>query len=188
MVNARATTPRPDSGERLDAARRGEEWAWHSLYAELIGPITGYLRSRGAPDPDDLAAESFLHIARNIHRFKGDEDSFRSWVFVIVHRRLIDARRAASRLPEIADREDQDPVGGDVEQEALGQLGNHRVQEMLDHLTEDQREVLTLRVVADLSLADTARITGREVGAVKALQRRAIRRLQTLLKEGTVSL
>lgn len=186
MVNARSR-PDPDFGERLAAARRGQEWAWHTFYTELIGPITGYLISRGAAEPDDLAAETFLHVARNIQQFDGDEDSFRSWVFVIAHRRLIDSRRAASRRPLIADRTDIDPEGGNVEDEAVGRLGNYRVQELLDQLTEDQREVLALRVVADLSLKETARVTGRDIGSVKALQRRAIQRLQRILQDGTVT-
>ncbi len=186
LINARPT-PDPDFGEQLAAARRGEDWAWHRLYTELIGPITGYLLSRGADAPDDLAAETFLHVARNIESFDGDEDSFRSWVFVIAHRRLIDARRAANRRPQIADRAEEDRQGGDVEEEAIDRLGNDKVQELLDYLTEDQREVLALRVVADLSLKETARITGRDVGAVKALQRRAIQRLQRVVETGTVT-
>lgn len=186
MTNARPT-PDPSFGEQLDAARRGEDWAWHHLYTKLIGPITGYLLSRGARDPDDLAAETFLHVARNIEQFDGDEDSFRSWVFVIAHRRLIDARRAADRRPQIADRAEEDREGGDVEREAMDRLGNSNVQELLDQLTDDQREVLALRVVADLSLKETARVTGRDVGAVKALQRRAIQRLQRIFEIGTVS-
>ena len=186
MVNARSTFD-PDFGEQLDAARRGEDWAWHLLYTELMGPITGYLLSRGAEDPDDLAAETFLHVARNIENFEGDKESFRSWVFVIAHRRLIDARRAASRRPQIADRAQEDRQGGDVEEEAMDRLGNRKVQELLDHLTEDQREVLALRVVADLSLKETARVTGRDIGAVKALQRRAIQRLQRTFEAGTVT-
>lgn len=186
MVNARSTSG-PDFGERLAAARRGDEWAWHSFYTELIGPITGYLLSRGASEPDDLAAETFLSVARNIEGFEGDEESFRSWVFVIAHRRLIDARRAASRRPLLSDSEQEEHQGGDVEEEALDQLADHRVQELLDHLTEDQREVIALRVVADLSLKETARVTGRDIGSVKALQRRAIRRLQRAFEEGTVT-
>lgn len=186
LFNARFTSD-PSFGEQLAAARRGEEWAWHTIYTKLIGPITGYLISRGARDPDDLAAETFLHVARNIEQFEGDEESFRSWVFVIAHRRLIDARRAANRRPQIADRVEEDGEGGDVEEEAMGRLGNHSVQELLDQLTEDQREVLALRVVADLSLKETARVTGRDVGAVKALQRRAIQRLQRIYETGTVS-
>lgn len=185
MVNARST-PDPNFGERLAAARRGEEWAWHTLYTDLIGPITGYLQSRGAREPDDLAAETFLSVARNIETFRGDEESFRSWVFVIAHRRLIDARRSASRQPVISDKE-HDPEGGDVEDEALQQLSHRHVSELLDQLTEDQREVLTLRVIADLSLKETARVTGRDIGSVKALQRRAIKRLQRAFEQGTVT-
>ena len=81
----------------LSSARRGDDWAWETLYRDLAGPIVGYLATRGATDPEGLAAEVFLNVARDIGRFQGDESSFRSWVFVIAHRRLIDERRASRR-------------------------------------------------------------------------------------------
>ncbi len=55
-----------DFESALKAAKAGAEWAWAALYRDLAGPVTGYLASRGAPEPDDLAAETFLQVARNI--------------------------------------------------------------------------------------------------------------------------
>ena len=85
----------------LGAAKSGAEWAWALLYRDLAGPVTGYLASRGAPEPEDLAAETFLQVARNIQSFEGGEEAFRSWVFVIAHRRLLDVRRKRGRSPEL---------------------------------------------------------------------------------------
>ncbi|HSM43925.1 MAG TPA: sigma factor, partial [Acidimicrobiia bacterium] len=67
----------------LVAAKSGADWAWSSIFKELFAPVTGYLASRGAAEPEDTASEVFLKVARGIHDFDGDEDSFRSWVFVI---------------------------------------------------------------------------------------------------------
>ena len=64
--------------------------------------MTGYLASRGAHELEDLAAETFLQVARNIQNFEGGEEAFRSWVFVISHRRLIDVRRKRGRSPELS--------------------------------------------------------------------------------------
>lgn len=175
--------------DRLEAAKAGSAEAWEAIYTELAGPVTGYLRKGGAPDPEDLCSEIFFQVARDIHRFKGNEENFRSWVFVIAHRRLIDARRAAGRRPIVVDEplSDHESVGGDVEEEVFAQMSADRVREILEELTTDQRQVLLLRIVADLSLEETAKAMGKRVGAVKALQRRALRAAQSAIAEGRVS-
>lgn len=179
-----------DSRDRIAAAKAGADWAWQELYLELAGPISGYLRAGGAADPDDLTSEVFLQVARDISRFDGDDASFRSWVFVIAHRRLIDARRTMSRRPAIVgDASDHsESPGGDVEEEAMERLSVGQMAELLDELTEDQRHVLTLRLIADLSLEETAATMGKRVGAIKALQRRALSNLRSALETGEVSL
>jgi len=163
----------------LVAAKAGEEWAWAALYRYLAGSVTGYLRVHGAADPDDLASETFLQVAKGIHSFEGNEEEFRSWVFVIAHRRLIDARRKAGRRPMIAGSavEDADLYrlkGGDVEDDAMRRLGSGGIEEALADLTPDQRDVIMLRVVADLSVAQTAKVMDKSEGAIRVLQHRAI--------------
>ncbi|HLT95907.1 MAG TPA: sigma factor, partial [Acidimicrobiia bacterium] len=74
---------------RIERARRGDEAAWGEIYRELAGPVTGYLAGLGVTDAEDIAGEVFLQVARDIHKFEGTESSFRSWVFVIAHRRAI---------------------------------------------------------------------------------------------------
>jgi DNA-directed RNA polymerase specialized sigma24 family protein len=83
----------------LTAARAGADWAWERIYADLAPVVTGYLRGHGAAEPEDLAGETFLHVVRDLPRFEGDERAFRSWVFTIAHRRLIDDRRRRGRRP-----------------------------------------------------------------------------------------
>jgi RNA polymerase sigma-70 factor (ECF subfamily) len=171
----------------LAAAKSGEEWAWALIYRDLAGPVTGYLASRGAREPEDLAAETFLQVARNIRSFEGGESAFRSWVFVIAHRRLIDVRRAQGRRPEATSMETEriEGVGGDVESEAIDILVTAELADAFDRLTEDQRDVLGLRIIANLTLVETANVVGKRVGAVKAIQRRALLALKAHLdREG----
>jgi RNA polymerase sigma-70 factor (ECF subfamily) len=190
MVQEQVTFEGRGFGSILAAAKRGEDAAWALIYADLSGPVTGYLRTRGAIDADDLASETFLHVARNIHSFAGDEGSFRSWVFVIAHRRLQDSRRTATRRPRLAytSEVDSPQVGGDVEDEAIGALSSAWVEEVLGNLTEGQQDVLALRVVADLSLEETARVLDKRVGAVKAMQRRALNEVRSMIADGRVSI
>lgn len=173
----------------LEAAKSGADWAWSALYRDLWGPVAGYLGSRGAADPEDLASEVFLKVARAIHDFDGGEASFRSWVFVIAHRSLIDQRRRSSRrlretlVPVAADYE-----GGNVEDDAIDWLVSKELLAAFDNLTLDQRDVLALRMIGGLTLDQTAQVLDKKVGAVKALQRRALAAVQKILEEMGVTL
>jgi RNA polymerase sigma factor (sigma-70 family) len=190
MTAERLRTTESDAVDRIEAAKDGDEAAWADIYAELAGPVTGYLRSRGARDPEDLSSEVFYQVARDIHRFTGTESKFRSWVFVIAHRRLIDSRRAQGRRPDTVDEPVTtfEPSGGNVEDEVMEELSMVQVELVLRELTEDQRDVLSLRIVADLTLEETASVLGKRVGAIKALQRRALASVRAQLATGRVTL
>jgi RNA polymerase sigma factor (sigma-70 family) len=170
----------------LAAAKAGADWAWDRLYRELAQVVTGYLATRGAADAEDLAGETFLQVARNIHAFDGSESSFRSWVFVIAHRRLIDSRRSNGRRPASSPL-DVDVEGGNVESEAMERLATSDLVRAFKVLTDDQREVLALRVLANLTLEEAAEVVGKSMGAVKALQRRALESMKDALDAETVS-
>ncbi len=176
------------SVNRLDLARSGDEDAWRSIYRDLSGPVTGYLAGLGVSDAEDLAGEVFLQVARDIYKFEGDESSFRSWVFVIAHRRAIDWRRALRRRPATSDQPLPELAGGDVEAEAMERVGTDRLVGLLDRLSEDQRDVIALRVIGDLSLEETATVVRKSVGAVKALQHRALRAMRVEIENGQVNL
>jgi RNA polymerase sigma factor (sigma-70 family) len=175
----------PDFSRVLMAAQCGAEWAWAALYRDLAGAVRGYFRARGATDPEDLASETFFQIARDIQSFKGDESGFRSWVFVIAHRRLVDSWRAAGKQPRIAARVDpgNEAQGGNTEDEALERISTSEVLAALRRLTEDQRAVLALRIVGGLSAEQTAEVLGRRAGAVRALQHRGLLALQEIMAD-----
>jgi RNA polymerase sigma-70 factor, ECF subfamily len=160
----------------LEAAREGSEAAWQELYNDLAPVVLGYLRANGAPDPEDVLSEVFLQVARDIAKFSGDERGFRSWAFTIAHHRLIDARRHSARRPVELSPEPPEPRGrvDDAADEALARIGAEEVQRVLSTLSQDQRAVLLLRVVGDLSVEDVAKALGKRPGAVKALQRRGL--------------
>lgn len=171
---------------RLDRARRGEATAWSELYHQLAPLVIGYLRAQRLPDPDDVAGEVMLEVVRDVHRFSGDADGFRSWVLTIAHHRLLDARRRDARRPATSTTHEQlgaPPAPDDPEAETLAALGFGELEPALARLTEDQRTVLLLRVIGDLPIAEVARITGRRQGAVKQLQRRAAAAMRRALDE-----
>lgn len=172
----------------LMASRLGEEWAWHAIYRDHAPAVRGYLRGRGASDPDDLLGEVFLQVVRDLARFSGSEQEFRAWVLTIAHHRLLDERRRHARKPSgpsDAERLADERIGGDVAEEAQERLGDERVRRILARLPKDQQSVLLLRVIGDLTLEQVARALGKSPGAVKQLQRRALLTLRRDLGEET---
>ena len=169
----------------LAAAQAGAAWAFEVLYRDLSPVVTGYLRLHGAAEPDDLASETFLGVFTGLAGFSGDEDALRSWVFTIAHRRLIDDWRRRSRRPQVTDDAGDLSLlpGGDAEDDALLRVGTDDVHRMCAGLPDDQRSVLLLRVLADLTVEQVASVMGRSVGAVKALQRRGLRTLRDRLDD-----
>ena len=175
----------------LEAARSGADWAWEALYRDLAPLVHGYLRSRGAREPEDLTGEVFLGIARGLSTFTGNEGSFRSWVLTVTHHRLLDERRYHGRRPS-------DPVPeevihartstGNVEEDALQSLATTRIRQLLDALAGDQREVLMLRIVGGLTVNEVAGILHKSPGAIKALQRRGLAFIRHIMDEEVVPL
>ncbi len=171
----------------LAAAREGDEAAWAEIWGELSPAVLGYLRGSSLSDPEDTLSEAFLQAARDLHKFEGDWPQFRGWVFTIAHHRLIDARRHAARRPVDLVAEPPEPEGvplGDAETEALERIGAEQVRRVLDSLSPDQRDVLLLRIVGDLSLDQCAEALGKRTGAVKQLQRRGLGRDQAAAPAG----
>lgn len=161
----------------LDAARSGADWAWHVLYESLAPSVLGYVRARGAPDPEGVCGEVFCQLVRDIDRFEGDEAGFRSWVFVMAHHRLLDDLRRRSRRPEApADPEVMSELEapGSVESDVVDSYEAAEIRRIIDDLTSAQRDVLLLRIYGELTVEETARAMRRRPGAVKALQRRAL--------------
>lgn len=171
----------------LEAARTGAEWAWTGIYRDLAPVVLGYLRARRAHEPDDLTGEVFLQVVRDLRRFAGNEREFRAWVFVIAHNRLVDEGRRRTRRP--VDLEPDGPSGtseaDDVETQVLQTTATDDVRRIIGRLAPDQRDVLLLRVLGDLTVEEVARIVGKSPGAVKALQRRGLAAITlTVQKEG----
>jgi RNA polymerase sigma factor (sigma-70 family) len=108
----------------------------------------------------------------------------------LAHRRLTDDRRRRGRRPTSEPLSGREEVrnGGDVEAEALASLGDERVRSLLGMLSPDQRAVLALRIIGDLTVEQVAEAIGKRPGAVKALQRRALAALRKVLAEQEAAL
>jgi len=164
----------------LEQARAGSEPAFAVLYRSLAPAVLGFARGRGAPDPEDVVAETMTSVARNLDRFDGDEAAFRSWAFTIAYRRVVDGRRRASRrIParHLAEAEDW-PSGSPSADAVVDGLASEPVRDALLRLGAEQRDVVLLRVLGDLSVREVATLIGKREGAVKMIQARALSQLR----------
>ena len=164
----------------VDAAARHDQRAVREL-VEICGEdITQYCRRRGSVDGEALANLVFAEFFAALPRLNFDADQ-QVWAFLyrIARNRLVDEfrRQTLDPVPEmligVNDLCQPDPADRIVDRDWLrGLVGN---------LSVDQRQVIELRFGEDLSLAETAERTGKSVGAVKALQHRAVAALATLV-------
>ena len=172
--------------EVLAAAQAGAGWAFEVLYRDLAPALTSYLRLQGAAEPDDVASETFIGVFRGLAAFRGDEAGLRAWVFTIGRRRLVDDWRRRGRRPPLAD-DGADVLreysGGDVEEDALARMSSRTVHELCARLSDDQRDVLLLRILADLTVEQVAAVLDKTVPAVKALQRRGLTTLRRDIRD-----
>ena len=152
------------------------------MYEQLAPAVLGYLRSHGAADPEALTGDVFVAVTERLAGFRGDDAALRRWVFTIAHHRHVDDVRRRTRRPEVLVDTPVDSAAEDAapfDAVLVAALGR---------LTTEQREVVALRFVADLSIADVARITGRRAGAVKMLQARGLEALaRDLTPQGTAA-
>jgi RNA polymerase sigma-70 factor (ECF subfamily) len=186
VIVALVAPPRPDFATTLVRLRSGDEAAWAELYRLMSPRVLGYLRGLGASDADDLTGEVFVQVVRDVARFEGDERAFRAWLFTIAHHRFLDARRRARRRPveALGELPEDSRAHGDATEEALASLGQAAVIAMLGRLSHDQRAVLLLRIVGDLTVEQVSRAVGKRPGAVKAIQRRALAAVRREIEAG----
>jgi RNA polymerase sigma-70 factor (ECF subfamily) len=169
----------------LAAAQGGDEQAFAVLWRELQPAVLRYLRVAAPAAAEDLAADTWISVIRGLGRFRGDEQNFRTWVFTAARHRAIDWRRQAARRPAasvsvelLADRSAPD----DPAEAVLEAQSTRAALALLAELPADQAEVVALRVLGGLGVAEVARIVGKRPGAVRVLAHRGLRRLAKRLE------
>jgi RNA polymerase sigma-70 factor (ECF subfamily) len=175
----------PGFEEVLAAARAGEEWAIRLLYQDLHPRLARYLRARAPHVAEDIEAEVWLAFAERVHRFEGDEESFRAWMFAILRRRLVDHyRRTGRRRTDVAPDDlldGPDPAPGPERVVVDALAGDEAAAFVVRSLPRDQAEVILLRVLAGLDVDQVAALMGKRPGTIRVAQHRGLRRLQRIL-------
>jgi RNA polymerase sigma-70 factor (ECF subfamily) len=152
--------------------------------------VCGYLRAKGAGDPEASTNEVFLGAFGALADFVGDAAQFRGLLFTIAQRRLVDEFRRRARRPlevewspELDDRLDES-----AEHHVLAGHGEREARALLDGLPPDQKDVMMLRIFGDLTIEQIAGALDKTPGAVKALQRRGLENLRRRLDHQSTDL
>lgn len=171
----------------LLALRGREAELFSAVYQAFAGQVLGYLTAKGVSDPEAVTQDVFLAVLPRVETIAGGVSGLRTFVFSVAHARMVDDHRRQSRAPEHHEFEPERDTrqSSSAEAEAMDRVAPGEVMALLDILREDQREVLTLRIVAGLTVDQAAEIMGKSQGAVKQLQRRALNALreQSVVKE-----
>ena len=169
----------------IDRARSGDRAAFAELYDMHVDSVYRYLlyRLREPSDAEDLASEVFTRAFANIHRYRWQGKSFLAWLYTIARNAVTDRRRRdrpTVDLDTVYGLAEEGPTAHDraVLGEQVGALRG-----AVKHLTTEQQQVLSLRFEANLSSREVARMLGKNEGAIRALQFRALGRLRKILRD-----
>jgi RNA polymerase sigma-70 factor (ECF subfamily) len=181
-ASAASPSDTPTAVRRLvERAQHGERAALEELYLLHFDRIYSYLHMSvgNRHDAEDLTTQTFLKMLESIARFRWQSAPFSAWLFRIAHNLAMDHFRASRRWqPE---EEVPEPVGAEelsAEEQAMDAIGRQSMLEMIDGLSHEQQQVLTLKFVFNFPNAEVATILGKTEGAIKSLQHRALGSLQ----------
>jgi RNA polymerase sigma-70 factor, ECF subfamily len=170
----------------VDRAQQGDRDALEELYLIHFDRIYGYLHVSvgNRHDAEDLTTQTFLKMLESIEKFRWQSAPFSAWLFRIAHNLAMDHFRATKRWqPE---EEVPEPVADEstsAEAGAFESIGQKSMFELIEDLSPEQQQVLTLKFVFSFANAETATILGKTEGAIKSLQHRALVSLQKQLEK-----
>lgn len=187
---ARRPAANSDSGRMMDLVERaqaGEAEAFGRLYDHYSDTVYRYIYYRvgGKATAEDLTSETFLRALRRIGTFTWQGRDFGAWLVTIARNLVADHFKSSRFRLEVVTGEmlDANEVERSPEDSVLESLANAALLQAVRKLNPQQQECVTLRFLQGLSVAETARIMGKNEGAIKTLQYRAVRTLARLLPE-----
>jgi RNA polymerase sigma-70 factor (ECF subfamily) len=176
-----ASDPQTPQARVQGESPRGAE----ELYREHHEHIFRFIWSRvhNAEQAEDLTGEVFTRMVAHLPAYRERSPPFRAWLYRIARNLIVDHYRKVSSARALAEAGNQPPDHTSPEENAEAALTLERVQRALERLDAEQREVVELRFLAELSLEEVALTLNKTIPAVKALQHRGLAALRAHLKE-----
>jgi len=173
-----------DDRPLIERVRKGDQDAARTLYERYFDRIYNYVYARlgRAEDAEDLAIDTMTRSLTRLDQFQDQGVAFSSWVYKIAHNATIDHYRRHGKVTLVSLEQATLPQSADPSELAVEQLSNEDLRIALRALTDEQQQVLILRFFQDLTAAQVAGIMGKSVGAVQALQHRALSSLERTLQ------
>lgn len=189
----------PD-GDRITAlvqlAQGGDQEAFAQIYDRYVDQVYRFVYYRVGSHAlaEDLTSETFLRALRKIGTFSWQGRDIVAWFFTIARNLIADHLKSSRFRLEVstgdmldADPAQRAPQAAGPEELTLARLDEGRLLDALKELKPEQQECVVLRFFEELSVAETAEVMGRSVGAIKQLQLRAIRNLSEIMQDVTDS-
>ncbi len=175
--------PGPGSFEEVLAdALAGDERGFAALWRWANPSLVRWLGVVAPGTGEDLASDVWLSVIRGLEFFRGGEHEFRAWFFTIARRRAIDAGRRRQRRPQTVPLDGVDaPYPVDLIANVTGDAAVEAAIAVLRQLRPDQAEVVALRVIGGLTVAEVAAVVGRSDSAVRVMCHRGLRTLAHLV-------
>ena len=176
--------PQAELDDVLAAARSGDSKAFSTLYRETQPRLLRYAMSLVGQDAEDVTAEAWLQISRDLPRFSGDVMGFRGWTATIVRNRAFDHLRAVQRRPTTPLEEfflDR-AAEPDAAVTAADNIATASALRMIASLPADQAEAVLLRAVVGLDATTAGEILGKRAGAVRVAAHRGLKNLAKMLE------
>jgi RNA polymerase sigma-70 factor (ECF subfamily) len=174
----------------VQLAQEGDGEAFGQLYDAYSDTVYRYIYYRVSQKPlaEDLTSETFLRALRRISTFTWQGRDFGAWLVTIARNLVADHFKSSRYRLEVPTGEmlDSDQTEASPEDSVLAYLSNKALLDAVCQLNSQQQECVTLRFLHGLSVAETAKIMGKNDGAIKTLQYRAIRTLARLLPADTL--
>jgi RNA polymerase sigma-70 factor (ECF subfamily) len=161
-------------------AKQGDRDALEELYLEHFDRIYSYLHMTvgNRHDAEDLTTQTFLKMLESIGKFRWGAAPFSAWLFRIAHNLAMDHFRSRRRWQPEEEVPEPDEVGSSAEDEAMKVLSSENMFDLIEQLSDEQRQVLILKFVFDFSNLEAATVLDKSEGAIKSLQHRALASLQ----------
>jgi RNA polymerase sigma-70 factor (ECF subfamily) len=180
-MSSNAPVQTADLRRLVEFAQQGDREALEALYLLHFDRIYSYLHMSvgNRHDAEDLTTQTFLKMLEAIGRFRWRSAPFSAWLFRIAHNLAMDHFRATKRWqPEEDVPEPEGAEDSSAEEDALESIGRQSMLELIEDLSHEQQQVLTLKFVFNFSNGEAATILDKSEGAVKSLQHRALASLQ----------